>query len=337
MTETLRSVDPPHPDPLPQGEGETRGLSSRKRLFSAIKWILCIVTIVFVGIALARNLRGFDWHNFHPHTGFVLGAGASIALVTITQIAAYRLLLAAYGPTLTWPQAATLSWVPGLAKYIPGKVVAIGGTVYLLRRYKISAAVALSVALMGDAVAVLTGLIVGAPMLLTPEARAKLPGGVVWCVLMIVTALVCLYPPIFTRLVNIALRKLKRPELTATPKLQYYLLPILAGFAQWICWGVALWFTARSIGYVDAIVIPRFIVIAALANTIAYLVIFAPGGIGFREIFLFLGLDPIIGHANAAIVVVAIRLIQTLVETVLAGLGMLILKRMDKVAAASLQ
>ena len=39
---------------------------------------------------------------------------------------------------LAGPQAATLSWVPGLAKYIPGKVVAIGGTVYLLRRYKIS-------------------------------------------------------------------------------------------------------------------------------------------------------------------------------------------------------
>ena len=41
---------------------------------------------------------------------------------------------------------------------------------------------------------------------------------------------------------------------------------------------------------------------------------------------LFLGLDPIIGHANAAIVVVAIRLVQTLVEVILAGFGMLILR-----------
>ena len=81
--------------------------------------------------------------------------------MTITQIIAYRLLLAAYGPKLTWRQAATLSWVPGLAKYVPGKVVAIGSTVYLLRKYQISAAIALSVALMGDAVAVLTGLIAG--------------------------------------------------------------------------------------------------------------------------------------------------------------------------------
>jgi hypothetical protein len=300
--------------------------SSRKRLFAWIKFVLCIATVVFVAIALWKNLRGFDWRNFHPNLGFALAAAMSIIGVTLTQIAAYRLLLAAYGPKLTWPQAATLSWVPGLTKYIPGKVVAIGSTVYLLRRYNISAAVALSVALMGDAVAVLTGLIAGAPMLVTPEARSRLPGGWVWCVVLIAMALVCLYPPVFTRLINIALRKLKRAELSAIPKLLYYVLPVLAGFAQWICWGSALWLTARSIGAVSPSQWPTFVVIAALANTIAYLVIFAPGGIGFRELFLFLGLDPIIGHANAAIVVVALRLIQTIVEILLAVLGTIVLK-----------
>jgi hypothetical protein len=320
---------PPHPDPLPEGEGEMRRPSPHKQLFTAIKYAICIAAILFVVLALKKNLRDFDWSNFHPHLLPVLLAAISIAAVTITQIIAYRLLLAAYGPKLTWPQAATLSWVPGLAKYIPGKVVAIGGTVYLLRRYKIPAAIALSVALMGDAVAVLTGLIAGAPLLLTPQAREKLPGGVVWCVLLIVAGLVCLYPPVFTKLVNVALRKMKRPELSAIPKLQYYLLPILAGFAQWVCWGCALWFMSRAITDVGLHVLPRFIVISALANTIAYLVIFAPGGIGFREIFLFLGLDPIIGHANAAIVVVAIRIVQTLVEVILAGIGMLILRRAE--------
>jgi hypothetical protein len=329
MTENSSSISS-QPNPVPLAE-QQRGASSPKKLvLTAIKYAVCIAAIVFVVIALKKNLKDFDWKSFHPHIGILFAAAASIGAVTVTQIIAYRLLLAAYGPKLTWPQAATLSWVPGLAKYIPGKVVAIGGTVYLLRRYKIPAAVALSVTLMGDAVAVLTGLSVGAPMLLTPEARAHLPGGVIWCVLMIAGGLIALYPPVFTKLVNVALRKMKRAELNATPKLHYYLLPILAGFAQWICWGVALWFTARSIGPVDVHAIPRFIVIAALANTIAYLVIFAPGGIGFRELFLFLGLDPIIGHANAAIVVVAIRIIQTVVEIVLAGLGVLILKRMGE-------
>src|SRR6184192_3259839 len=124
MTQTLR---------------DSERASPRKYIFTAIKYAICIAAIVFVIIALKKNLRDFDWHNFHPQLGPVLLAALSIAAVTVTQIIAYRLLLAAYGPKLTWPQAATLSWVPGLAKYIPGKVVAIGGTVYLLRSYKIPA------------------------------------------------------------------------------------------------------------------------------------------------------------------------------------------------------
>jgi hypothetical protein len=303
--------------------------NSRVNLLWLIKWIVCLLVVICVGYALWKNLRDFDWKNFHPNLGFLLAAALSIVGVTITQIIAYRLLLAAYGPKLTWPQTATLSWVPGLAKYVPGKILAIGSTVYLLRRYHISAAIALSVALMGDAVAVLTGLIVGAPMLITPEVRVYLHGGAIWCAMLIAGGLICLYPPVFTKLVNIVLRKLKRAELSAIPKLSYYFLPVLAGFAQWVCWGSALWFIARSIGDLSLNQWPTFIVIAALANTIAYLVIFAPGGIGVREAILWIGLDPLIGHTNAAILVVALRLIQTVVEILLAVLGTRLLKRIS--------
>jgi hypothetical protein len=201
--------------------------------------------------------------------------------------------------------------------------------VVLLRRFKIPAAIALTVSLMADAIAVLTGLISGAPMLVTPEAREHLPGGWIWCALLIVVSVICMYPPLFAKLINIALRKMKRAELQVVPKLHYYVLPILAGFAQWICWGGALWFTARAIGFVGIEKLPTFVVIAALSNTIAYLMFFAPGGIGPRELFLFLGLDPIIGHGNAAMVVVTLRVVQTIVEIVLCAVGVVILKRMD--------
>ena len=220
--------------------------------------------------------------------------------------------------------------MPGLAKYVPGKVLAIGSTVVLLRRFQVSAAIALSVALMGDALAVITGLITGAPMLATPQAQQHLPGGWLWCALMIVIGLVCLFPPIFTKLVNIALRRLKRAELTATPSLHFYILPVLAGFAQWLCWGTALWCTARAIGDLPISVLPQFIVIAALSNTIAYLAFFTPGGLAVREYFMFLGLDPIIGHENAAIVVVGLRIIQTIVEILLCVIGLLILRSGEK-------
>lgn len=295
-----------------------------------IKWALCALTVFFVAWALAKNLRGFDWRLLHPNYIFILAAALCIVGVTLSQIAAYRLLLEAYASRLRWRDAATLSWVPGLAKYVPGKVLAIGSTVVLLRRFQVSAAIALSVALMGDALAVLTGLIAGAPMLVTPEVRAHLHGGLIWCILLIVAGLICLFPPVFAKLVNIALRKLKRPLLTVIPSLHYYLLPVLAGFAQWLFWGAALWCAARSIHDVSIQYFPTFIVIAALSNTIAYLAFFTPGGLAVREAIMFLGLDPLIGHANAAIVVVGLRIIQTIVEILLCGIGLLILRRNSK-------
>lgn len=300
-----------------------------------IKWALCALTVFCVAWALAKNLRGFEWRSLHPNYVFILAAGFSIVCVTFSQIAAYRLLLEAYASRLRWRDAATLSWVPGLAKYVPGKVLAIGSTVVLLRRFQVSAAIALSVALMGDALAVLTGLIAGAPMLVTSEARHYLRGGLIWCILLIVAGLICLFPPVFAKLVNIALRRLKRQPLTVIPSLHFYVLPVLAGFAQWLFWGIALWCAARSVANISIQQIPTFIVIAALSNTIAYLAFFTPGGLGMREIFLFLGLDPLIGHANAAIIVVGLRIVQTIVEIVLCGIGLLILQNTNQPTSSS--
>ena len=135
--------------------------SPRKRLFSIIKWTLCAAIVAWVGVVLYRQVVSIDWATVTIRPAYVLGAAIAIALVTVTQFVAYRLLLSAYGPVPSWPATATLSWLPALGKYVPGKVVAISGTVYLLRKFRIPAAVASSVALMGDALAVLTGLIVG--------------------------------------------------------------------------------------------------------------------------------------------------------------------------------
>jgi glycosyltransferase 2 family protein len=325
MTETVQPTERPHPDPLPEGEGEN---PVNRRLITAIKWILCFIVIGYVAFALIKHIRRIDWSSVHFDFSFAVLAGVCFVLVTVTQIIAYRFLLSSYGSPPSWPQAATLSWVPALGKYVPGKIAALGGTVYLLRRFKISAPIALSVALMTDAIAVLTGLIIAAPTLRLPEVRERVPGGWIWCVVLIVTGLVCLSPPVFTRLLNIILRKLNRAELRAIPRVHHYAVPVLAALMQWILWGIVIWCTARSLSVISITQLPAMIYLIALANTIAYLMVFSPGGIGVREGILLAGLTPIIGK-TAAIVVIAVRVIQTIVEIILAGIGILILRRKD--------
>jgi uncharacterized membrane protein YbhN (UPF0104 family) len=307
---------------------------SRKQLFTILKWTLCAAVVVWVGVVLLRQIKSIDWTNVHFHPLFVIGAAVAIALVTVTQFVAYRLLLSAYGPVPSWPATATLSWLPALGKYVPGKVVAISGTVYLLRKFKIPAAVALSVALLGDALAVLTGLIVGAPMLSWPAVREKLPGSWIAASVLIIGGTVCLYPSVFAKLVNFALRKMKRQPITVAVDLRHYVLPLVAAFSQWLFWGIALWFTARAITSVPVSTLGVCIFMIAMANTIGYLVVFSPGGLGAREAVLYAGLRTIIDPKWSAVIVIALRLIQTVVEILLAGLAVWILRNLREESPA---
>jgi uncharacterized membrane protein YbhN (UPF0104 family) len=295
---------------------------------TAAKWLVCLLIVAFVARALARHIAAINWSQFHFDGLFAGLCAISIALVTVTQILVYRLLLEAYDLKVCWRDAATLSWLPALGKYVPGKVVGISSTVYLLRRFRIPAAIALSVALMGDALAVVTGLIVGAPMLRLAEVRAKLPGSWIWSALLIAVGIIALFPPVFARGLNFALRRMSRPPLGVTPDLRHYVIPVAAAFSQWIFWAIAVWCATRSVASIKPARFSDIIFMTALANTIGYLAIFAPGGIGVREAILLIGLTPIPGVGDkAAIVVLLVRLIQTVVEVLLALAGLAILRR----------
>ena len=64
--------------------------------------------------------------------------------------------------------------------------------------------------------------------------------------------------------------------------------------------------------------------------TFSYLALFAPGGLGVREGIYLLVLSPVIGAEKTAIVVVALRLAQTLLELLLAAIGLWLLRRSDQ-------
>ena len=72
-------------------------------------------------------------------------------------------------------------------------------------------------------------------------------------------------------------------------------------------------------------VAPAIISITALAGTMGLLAFFSPAGIGVRDGIYFLFLSPLIGAEMAAIVVVCLRLLQTAIDLLSAGLGGLML------------
>jgi uncharacterized membrane protein YbhN (UPF0104 family) len=171
----------------------------------------------------------------------------------------------------------------------------------------------------------MAGLIVCAPLLLWRPVRAQMPMAWLACIVMTAIGLVLLHPRIFVAMLNWALRKLKRQPIEQVPPLAHYLWPVLASFGQWIAAGLALWFMTAAVTDVSLALVPLFIASAALAMTVSYLTPFAPGGIGIREGLYLLTLGPLIGP-KVAIVVVAMRVVQTLIELMLAGVGIALMR-----------
>jgi len=308
-------------EPLPEVDKARR----RQGVASVLKWLLFLTIIYFVGRALWRQLAALDWHAIHFHLLPVLVAAAALALIYAGRAASFRALLAGYGVRLTWREAAIVGWIPQIGKFIPGQVASLAGAIALLRRFNTPAPVALAVVTVMDGLAVLTGLIAGSPLLTWEPVRSFVPLGGLWFALLIIGGGICLHPRIYGRLLNLGLRLIRRPELDRLPTWRSYVGPLLIGFAQWILAGFALWLITRSVTFVDAGHLPLFIAIAGLGYTAGYLAPFAPGGLGVREAVFQATLSLVVG-APAAVVVILMRLVQTLVEIASAVAGWALLR-----------
>jgi glycosyltransferase 2 family protein len=308
----------------------TEPLNFRTFLKALIKWTLFLLVIYFVGRALWQQFEQIEWATVQFRAWPVAAAVVCMLGVSSVQMISYRMLLAAYAHAPSWLNMAAVAWVPPLGKYVPGKIASIAGAVYLLRRLDVPPAVALSVVLVLDGLAVVAGLITGAPLLMWEPVRQYLPSAWMWCIAMIVGGIIVLHPRVFGTLVNVALRRLKRPPLERLPSLRCYIVPVICAFTQWLFAGMALWFMTRAItDEVPITRLPLFVSIAALAMTISYLALFAPGGLGVREEIYRRTLTIILGP-QSALIVVAMRLAQTLVEILVASIGLLVLRSMKR-------
>lgn len=299
-----------------------------------IKLVLLLIVFALVGYSLWTQWQKIDFSKITVRV--VPLALSMIALVGVStvQMISYRTLLGAYAHAPRWGQMLAVAWVPPLGKYIPGKVAALLAAMTMLRRFAIPAAVAVSVVLVLDGLAVIAGLITGAPLLYWEPVRRVAPWAWVVCIPVVLAGVVCLYPSVFGTLVNFLLRKLKKQPLPKMPPVSKYLVPVLCAFAQWGLAGLSLMWMVQSVtGEPHWRDLPIFISFAALSQTIGYLALFAPGGIGVREAILLAGLTPLVGPLAAIIVPIRV-LAQIVNDVVLALIGLFILRRESSRTAA---
>ncbi len=286
-----------------------------------VKLGLTAVALYFVVSRIQANwaeVTEFEWA-LDP---FRIGVSLVLHLVTFALFSqVWRWLIGAYGHDVSLARSFRIAYLANLGRYVPGKIWTALGMVYLAKQEGISERESLSSWIVAQFYAITSSFALCAliaafrPSILSDVteiiSKDVISGALI--VVVIVTVALLSAPGIVERLVNFGLRLLKR-ELIVLKISRALSLRLLFGYL--ICWamyGYAFWwFTTGISASAD---IPVLVGVGAfvIAYQIGYLALFAPGGIGVRELALAAVLGPFIGEAAVAVAVAA-RLWNTSAE-----------------------
>jgi len=285
--------------------------ASARRWLWALQGLVTFAVVVFVARAIGRN-----WGEFRSlHVALTMQplwiAGAIVAVLAtyVMQIESWRRVLGGWRQRIAFAAAARTWSMANLGRYVPGKVWSVAGLVVLAQQAGVQAAPAAASAFVSQAIAVGAGVAVVAAT--TPRATSALRL-VAAGLAAVATVAVLVWPP--------TARWLARLASATTPLTPLRLSAVLAAatlaVASWLTYGVAFWLLARGLLATGAAALPLSVAIGvfALGYILGWLALFAPGGVGVRELVLIGLLTPPLGSGGALAVSVASRLLLTALE-----------------------
>ncbi|MDI9935908.1 lysylphosphatidylglycerol synthase transmembrane domain-containing protein [Rhodococcus opacus] len=288
----------------------------RAVLMNALRILVTLAIVVAVVFAVKSQwaevrdtITQLDWWALAVSAVFVfLGMGAAVR--------AWQHALGALEHPIPAFDAARCYLVGQLGKYLPGSVWAFVLQTELVRRAGVSRANGFVAVLVTVGLSITSALVVG--LLALPALFHISTVAAVAVIVLVPIALVCCYPPVLTRLVNLALRILRRAPLQR--QLTMHKIGLALGWCavSWVLYGVHLWFLASSSAGFEAGTLVQCIGAIALGMCVGVLVVVAPSGIGVREAVVVAALSPFMDSGVALGLALASRLVFTLCE-VLAG------------------
>jgi uncharacterized membrane protein YbhN (UPF0104 family) len=297
-------------------------------------WVLALLIAAFAIRTLVR-----EWHalvsqtvSWHVRPLYLLGAVLLVLANYAILIQAWRVMLAGWQQTLPFFASVRIWAVSGLGKYVPGKVWAVAGMAVMAQRGGVAAWAATASAVVLQALSVGTGAaVVGL------AGSARLQAEAPWARVALISLMVAsaaglallLWPPFTRRLLQL-LRVSAPPE--RSPGAHAVAVGLLVNLLAWSGYGASLWLLAHGLLDVPALSLRVAIGAFAASYVAGLLALFAPGGIGVRELVFLLMLDGVVGPGIAAALAIASRLLLTLTE-IGTALPFLILQRGQRRAA----
>ncbi len=235
---------------------------------------------------------------------WIVLAAATVWATYGLLIEAWRRVLGGWGQKLPLPLAARVWCLSNLGRYLPGKVWSIAGLALLAQKEGVSGWAAAGSALAMQAIALGTGGLVVA-VGGTTDVSPYVVGGA------IAVALGSMLFVSWEPLAGTVVRWVR-------PSVEWKPLPasaaVVAGavtLISWLAYGIAFWFLAYALFGRTDLTVATPVGVFASGYILGLLALFAPGGVGMREVVFVALLGPVLGGDGAIALAIASRLLLT--------------------------
>jgi uncharacterized membrane protein YbhN (UPF0104 family) len=290
-----------------------------KRIIVRILQIAVILVIFYFllkGLVSNWNqVREYEWEFDY----WLLGISSVLIIsLYLLWVEIWRRILKRGGNILSFKKMFKIWFVSNLGRYLPGKVWSFLGMMYLLEKEGVAKGKGLSVAILAQALSVLSGLLVALLFLRYSYYQrffAKTPAMTVVILLLIMGIVVLVfYPKLLEGIINLALRTFKKEEISLNfkPQDMFFYISLYSG--SWFLFGFIFWVFIKSITPVSLDIYLSLTGAFAGSFTLGFLAIFAPGGIGVREGILVILLSNFFPTPVATLISLVSRVWITLAE-----------------------
>jgi len=297
-----------------------------RRGLSAVQSTAARIVFGVVAVGLAVWAVASRWQQVVDALGrmqgrwLVLAALATVGNLLFTGLA-WRAILADLGSRLPVAAATRVFFVGQIGKYVPGSLwpvvvqAELGRDHGVARRRSAAATLVLILLSAFSALVVVLGSL--------PFVPGVAETGFGWTLLLVVPLLVVLHPAVLGRLLDRVLRMVGRPPLGEWTSLRGTAVAMAWALGSWACAGLQVFSLAVAMGaprsgHTFALTTGGY----ALAWVVGFVVLVAPAGAGAREVALAAVLSSVLDSGAIVVVVLLSRLLFTVGDLTLAGVGL---------------
>jgi uncharacterized membrane protein YbhN (UPF0104 family) len=297
-----------------------RYLARHPRFRKVLQATLVLATLAFCAWAVRNEWSKAEDLIRNAHPGSVALAFVAVAAYYLVFILGWIRMLGEWKINVPYRVALQAEMVSMLAKYLPGGVWTPAARTIALRRAGgvTETPTVLASILVEAALSAISGVMVFVISLAWVHGvDAPLPP----LIALVVLLALLLHPRIFRRISRKILKPFGASEIEPLPfPTTVALLVFYCG--TWLIGGVAVWFLLRSLDAAPPLsTIPYLGGVSAVGAIIAVLAVFTPSGLGAREASMY-GLLLAVTSAGPALGVTLLnRLVITIVEIALFGIG----------------